>query len=167
MLVVIYTGATLLKASSKAKENIVDVACAASESVMSETSFEAVSQAASKAASTASSLSSAATTAAAATSQYTSEYVASAAAKAASTAATAAGLDKEFGLAVDNAGRGALKTTALAFPLVMLVFFGLIAMWFKSQGGYKPVILDEEDGGDGGDNKHPDPEGEPIPAVEL
>ena len=82
---------------------------------------------------------------------------------AAAAAATTAGLDDEFGVAVDKAGRGALKTTALAFPLVMLICFGLIAMWFKSQGGYKPVVLDDEDG----DNKHDDPEGEPIPGVEL
>ncbi|MCH2206336.1 MAG: MFS transporter [Lentisphaerales bacterium] len=78
-------------------------------------------------------------------------------------AATAAGLGEKFSGAVDNAGRGALKTTALAFPLVMLICFALIAFYYKSKGGYKPIVLDEEEG----DNKHGDPEGEPIPAVEL
>jgi MFS family permease len=73
------------------------------------------------------------------------------------------GKDQEFSKAVDNAGRGALQTTALAFPLVMLICFGLIALYFKSQGGYKPIVLDDELG----NNSHPDPEGEPIPGVEL
>ncbi len=86
-------------------------------------------------------------------------------------AGAAAGLVEPMKKAVDNAGRGALMTTALAFPLVMMFAFGLIALWFKSKGGYKPIVLteggEEEDSGDGSENKHEDPEGEPIPAVEL
>ena len=84
----------------------------------------------------------------------------------ASEAAGAAGLATKYEDAVNNAGRGALKTTALAFPLVMLICFALIALYFKSKGGYKPIVLESEEG-DGSDNKHEDPEGEPIPAVEL
>ena len=45
----------------------------------------------------------------------------------------------------------------------MLICFALIAFYYKSKGGYKPIVLDEEEG----NNKHDDPEGEPIPAVEL
>lgn len=59
-------------------------------------------------------------------------------------AATAEGKAAEFGKAVDKAGRGALFTTALAFPLVMLICYGIISMYFRSIGGYKPVLLDEE-----------------------
>ena len=78
--------------------------------------------------------------------------------------------NKEFKGVIDNAGRGALMTTALTFPLIMLICFALIAFYFKSIGGYKPVVLEGEgaESNDGNsDNKHDDPEGEPIPAVEL
>ena len=79
-------------------------------------------------------------------------------------AADAAGLNKEFNQAVDQAGRGALRTTALCFPLFMLISFALIALYFRMNGGYKTILLDE---GDDKNNEHPDPEGEPIPGVDL
>lgn len=77
-------------------------------------------------------------------------------------AAQDAGLSKEFAAATDESGRGALKTTALTFPLIMFICFGLISLYFRSKGGYKPVLLE-----DGGDNIHQDPEGEAIAGVEL
>ena len=63
-------------------------------------------------------------------------------------------------------GQSSLKVAAV-LPLIMAVAFILIILYYKSIGGYKPVVLSEEEGGDGSDNKHDDPEGEPIPAVEL
>ena len=65
-----------------------------------------------------------------------------------------------------NVGRSVLRRAAL-LPILMAIAFILIIIYYKSQGGYKPVVLSEEEGGDGSDNKHDDPEGEPIPAVEL
>lgn len=50
-------------------------------------------------------------------------------------------LSKEIAEAKDNSGKQALFTTALAFPMVMGFFFLLIALWYKSRGGYKPVEL--------------------------
>jgi len=51
--------------------------------------------------------------------------------------------------AVNQAGRGALRTTALAFPLTMGICFALIAIWFRRQGGYSQIHLCEvhESGG--------------------
>ncbi len=50
--------------------------------------------------------------------------------------------------AVEEASAGgkkqALKTVAI-FPVLMLVSFGLMILYFKSQGGYKPVDLAAED----------------------
>ena len=63
-------------------------------------------------------------------------------------------------------GRSVLRVAAI-LPTVMAIAFILIILYYKSTGGYKPVVLSEEEGGDGGDNRHTDPEGEPIPAVEL
>lgn len=60
--------------------------------------------------------------------------------------ATAAGKDKEYNEAQLLASSEALRTTAFAFPLVMLVCFAAIALWFKSRGGYKPVELLSADG---------------------
>ncbi|MFT7670131.1 MAG: hypothetical protein ACI8X5_002838, partial [Planctomycetota bacterium] len=34
---------------------------------------------------------------------------------------------------------------AVRFPLILLVVFGLIALYFRMQGGYKPVELDAGD----------------------
>ena len=82
---------------------------------------------------------------------FTVEYSAVDAAKA-EKAAKAAGLEEKFKDATDQAGRGALMTTALAFPMSMLLVFIGIAAYFKSKGGYKPVQLvdesndDDEDG---------------------
>jgi hypothetical protein len=44
-----------------------------------------------------------------------------------------------------SAGRDVLKY-AVRFPLILLVVFGIIALYFRSKGGYKPVELTEEDG---------------------
>lgn len=60
--------------------------------------------------------------------------------------AKAAGKADEFNTANLKASSQALRTTAFAFPLVMLICFGLIALWFKSKGGYKPVELTGPDG---------------------
>ena len=59
----------------------------------------------------------------------------------AAAAAESAGLSEELGTAINKASRQSLRTTAFAFPAVMLVCFGLIALWFKSRGGYKAVRL--------------------------
>lgn len=63
--------------------------------------------------------------------------------------AEAADKADEYGAALNQASRQSLRTTALAFPLVMFVCFGAIAMWFKSQGGYKPIELSAASDGDG------------------
>lgn len=55
--------------------------------------------------------------------------------------AAASGLEDEYQEAINTASRQSLRTTAIAFPLVMLVCFGLIALYFRKQGGYKPVEL--------------------------
>lgn len=80
-------------------------------------------------------------------------------------AATAAAVELQAHLD-QNVGRSVLRRAAL-LPMIMAIAFILIIFYYKSQGGYKPVVLSEEEGGDGSDNKHDDPEGEPIPAVEL
>ena len=61
---------------------------------------------------------------------------------AASDAATAAGLADEYGQAINKASRQSLRTTAISFPLVMLISFALIALWFRARGGYKPISLE-------------------------
>ena len=58
--------------------------------------------------------------------------------------ATEQGKVKEYEGAIDAASRQSLRTTAFSFPLVMLIAFGLIAFWFKSRGGYQPVVLVKE-----------------------
>ena len=40
-----------------------------------------------------------------------------------------------------QAGRDALAF-AVRFPLILSIVFGIIALWFRSKGGYKPVVLD-------------------------
>lgn len=62
---------------------------------------------------------------------------------------------------LDKTGQSSLKVAAI-LPLIMAVAFILIIFYYKSIGGYKPVVLES-----GEPNKHDDPEGEPIPAVEL
>ena len=52
-----------------------------------------------------------------------------------------AGLADELQGAINTASRQSLRTTAISFPLVMLIAFGLIAFYYKSKGGYKPIEL--------------------------
>jgi len=63
--------------------------------------------------------------------------------EAAKTAAVEAGLEKEFGGAVMEASRQSLRSVAFAFPLVMLICFGGIAIYFRMTGGYRPVTITE------------------------
>ncbi|MEQ8767314.1 MAG: MFS transporter [Planctomycetota bacterium] len=44
----------------------------------------------------------------------------------------------------DVAGRDVLQFAAI-FPAILFVVFGLIALYFKSRGGYKPIILGEQE----------------------
>ncbi|MEM9159816.1 MAG: MFS transporter [Verrucomicrobiota bacterium] len=60
----------------------------------------------------------------------------------AAAAAEVAGKSAEYGEAINNASRQSLRTTAISFPLVMLIAFALIALWFRSQGGYQPITLE-------------------------
>lgn len=60
---------------------------------------------------------------------------------AAKTAAEEAGKADEFNDAVMQANRQSLRSVAYAFPLVMLICFGAIALYFRSTGGYKPINL--------------------------
>ena len=53
------------------------------------------------------------------------------------------GLEEEVATAQSLSGKQALFTTALAFPLVMGICYFLIAIWYKSRGGYKPIELTE------------------------
>lgn len=59
----------------------------------------------------------------------------------ASELADAAGLSDSYSEAANNASRQSLRTTAVAFPLVMLISFTLIAVYYKLKGGYKPIEL--------------------------
>lgn len=43
-----------------------------------------------------------------------------------------------------RAGRDVLKFAAY-FPMILVVCFGAVALWFKSKGGYKPVELADEE----------------------
>jgi len=45
------------------------------------------------------------------------------------------------GAAQVRAGRDVLAY-AVRFPLLLLVVFGAIALWFRSRGGYRPVVLE-------------------------
>ena len=62
---------------------------------------------------------------------------------------------------LQKTGQSSLKVAAV-LPGIMAIAFILMIIYYKSIGGYKPVVLEG-----GGDNKHEDPEGEPIPGVEL
>lgn len=44
----------------------------------------------------------------------------------------------------DGAKKGALKTVVI-FPAIMLACYLALIMWFRSRGGYKPVILEIDD----------------------
>jgi len=70
--------------------------------------------------------------------------------KKAAALAEEAGQGEEYTAALNLASRQSLRTTALAFPLVMFICFGAIAFWFKSKGGYKPIELGAADSGGGG-----------------
>ena len=45
------------------------------------------------------------------------------------------------GHAQARAGRDVLRY-AVRFPLLLAFVFGIIALWFRTRGGYKPVELD-------------------------
>jgi MFS family permease len=59
--------------------------------------------------------------------------------------AEARGLSDAYGEAINEASRQSLRTTAIAFPLVMLICYGLIAFYYYRKGGYKPVQLKRPD----------------------
>lgn len=63
---------------------------------------------------------------------------------AAKAAATDADLGDEFKEAVMSASRKSLRSVAFAFPLVMLICFGAIAIYFRMTGGYRPINLIEK-----------------------
>ena len=58
--------------------------------------------------------------------------------------ADAARLTTIFKDSKEAAGRDVLAY-AVRFPVILLVAFGLIALWFRAQGGYKPVQLKGRD----------------------
>lgn len=51
-----------------------------------------------------------------------------------------------YGEEKDKAGREVLQYAA-RFPAILVVAFGIIALYFRSRGGYKPVQLTGSDGG--------------------
>lgn len=51
--------------------------------------------------------------------------------------------DAKTGSAQVQAGRDALAF-AVRFPLTLCIVFGVIALWFRSKGGYKPIVLSEQ-----------------------
>jgi hypothetical protein len=51
---------------------------------------------------------------------------------------------------IDTSARKTLKVAAV-LPLTMAIAFGLILLWFRSQGGYRVVHIGEADGGAAGD----------------
>jgi hypothetical protein len=54
------------------------------------------------------------------------------------------GLSEELQGAMNEASRQSLRTTAISFPLVMLIAFGLIALYYRKKGGYQPIELHRE-----------------------
>lgn len=56
---------------------------------------------------------------------------------------------EKFTVINNSAGRDVLVFAAW-FPCTLILVFGAIALYFKSQGGYKPVELSEASGGGGG-----------------
>ena len=58
--------------------------------------------------------------------------------------ADAARLTTIFKDSKEAAGRDVLAY-AVRFPVILLVAFGFIALWFRAQGGYKPVQLKGRD----------------------
>jgi len=57
--------------------------------------------------------------------------------------------NEKFASINNNAGRDVLVFAAY-FPCTLILVFGGIALYFKSQGGYKPIELSEGTGGGGG-----------------
>ena len=57
--------------------------------------------------------------------------------------------NEKFASIDSNAGRDVLVFAAW-FPCTLIIVFGGIALYFKSQGGYKPIELSEGTGGGGG-----------------
>lgn len=55
-----------------------------------------------------------------------------------------AGLEGDFVDAVMLASRQSLRSTAIAFPFVMMIAFVFVALYFRSKGGYKPIDLEKE-----------------------
>ena len=53
------------------------------------------------------------------------------------------GMKEEFHSAVMESSRMSLRSVAYAFPLVMLICFGAIAIYFRMTGGYRPLTLIE------------------------
>jgi len=51
-------------------------------------------------------------------------------------------VEATYGAAAKQAGRDVLAY-AVRFPLILVVAFGLIALWFRMRGGYKPVHLSD------------------------
>ena len=45
---------------------------------------------------------------------------------------------------IDQSARRTIRVAA-ALPLTMAIAFGLIILWFRSQGGYKPIELHATD----------------------
>ncbi len=62
----------------------------------------------------------------------------------AKTKADSVALTTVFDDSKEAAGRDVLAYAA-RFPIILLVAFGLIALWFRAQGGYKPVQLKGRD----------------------
>lgn len=56
--------------------------------------------------------------------------------------ATSVGLVDEYQEAISSASRQSLRTTAISFPFIMLIAFGLISLYYRSKGGYQPIELD-------------------------
>lgn len=70
------------------------------------------------------------------------------------------GLGDKFVTAENKAKRQAITLTALIFPLSLFLMFAGIALWFKKNGGYKPIVLAEESD----DDDDPDTPAEPVTA---
>lgn len=56
-----------------------------------------------------------------------------------------------FKKADDRAGRDVLLY-AVRFPAILVIAFGLIVLYFRTKGGYRPVVLAEHNAGGGGDD---------------
>ena len=57
-------------------------------------------------------------------------------------------VEETYATVQGSAGRGVLKFAAF-FPLILFFAFGCIFLYFKSQGGYKPIELATSSGGGG------------------